>query len=212
MNRREWEVLPVPQRTCHRLVALYHYSRSASNTAAYRHGLFRKGDSLHCLGVAQWIPPTADAAKASWDGDWHQVLCLHRLVVAPEVPANGASFLIAQSVKLIARDGRFRCLVTYADTWQGHTGAIYKATNWEYIGPTKPERRWLNPATGQLVSKYCGGVSRSVEEMQAMGCELVGSYATHKYRMILPPARPMRGLFDAGREQARAGAMGEGQA
>jgi hypothetical protein len=194
LDRREWTVQPVSQRTCEQLVWLHHYARSASNTAAYRHGLFRLSDPYRCVGVAQWIPPTRDAAIASWDGDWHEVLALSRLVLAPEVPANGASYLIGQSVKLIRAAGRWRCLVTYADMWQGHTGAIYRATNWEYLGLTKPEARWLDPATGMLVSKYAGGVSRSRAEMAALGYQHVGDYRTHKYRLLLPPTR-RRDLF-----------------
>jgi len=196
LRKHDWCVLPVSQATCLRIIRHYHYAHSGSNTAAYRHGLFRRGDPLRCLGVAQWIPPTEDAAKASWDGDHHGVIALSRLVVAPDVPSNAASYLIGQSIKMIARDGRFRCLVTYADTWQGHTGAIYKATNWAYMGLTKPEARWVDPKTGMLVSKYCGGVSRSKEQMQALGYALQGAYSTHKYRIILSPPRAPKTLFN----------------
>jgi hypothetical protein len=67
------------------------------------------------------------------------VLCLSRLAILPDVPANACSFLLARSRRLID-DKAWPCLVTYADEWRGHTGAIYRADNWQYEGLTRPER------------------------------------------------------------------------
>lgn len=41
-------------------------------------------------------------------------------------------------MRLLGRDGRWSLLVTYADERQGHSGAIYKATNWIYHGKVGP--------------------------------------------------------------------------
>ncbi len=196
LDRREWTVLPVSQATCERLVWLHHYARSAGKQSAYRHGLFHVSDLHTCRGVAQWFPPTREAAAATWAGDWHHVLGLSRLAIAPDVPANGASYLIAQSIKLIRAAGRYHCLVTYADTWQGHTGAIYRATNWEYLGLTDPKPRWLDPQSGSLVSQYAGGTFRGKARMVALGYQHLGDFATHKYRLVLPTSR-RRTLFSA---------------
>jgi hypothetical protein len=95
---------------------------------------------MQCLGVAWWMPPTRAAAEANWEGDFREVLSLSRLVIVPDVPKNAASFLIGKSIHLIRKDGRFCCLLTYADTSQGHDGGIYRATNWEYMGLTTPDR------------------------------------------------------------------------
>jgi hypothetical protein len=180
LRRSEWEVRTVDLAVAQELVRKHHYSGGGSNTATYRHGLFKKsGDE--CMGVAWWIPPTKAAANATYPNDWRGVLALSRLVIVPEVPKNGASFLLGQSMKTIDRK-RWPCLVTYADEMQGHTGAIYRATNWEYCGITAKEATWFKD--GRMIARKAGPKTRTKAEMIAMGCEMVGRFAKHKFRHI----------------------------
>src|SRR5580765_4368419 len=143
LDRREWVVKPIELSVARELVTKFHYSKGATNTRVYTHGLFYKTE-LNCLGVAWWLPPTKNAAIATFpEGDWRKVLSLTRLAIDPDVPKNGASFLLASSIRLVDAS-KWHCLVTYADKWQGHTGAIYKATNWEFMGETKPTPVYVN--------------------------------------------------------------------
>lgn len=65
-----------------------------------------------------------------------------RLWIDDAVPTNGESWLIGQSVKYIRRHHPdVTTLVTYADPSQGHTGAIYKAANWQEDGRTDEGRK-----------------------------------------------------------------------
>jgi len=180
LRAKDWEVHTVSLEIATRLVELYHYSGGGSNTAVYRHGLFHKGAFFdgQCEGVAWWMPPTKSAALATYPDNWQGVLSLSRLVVAPDVPKNGASFLLGASMRLIDRE-RWPCLVTYADEWQGHTGAIYKATNWTYVGDTNPEAVYV--LDGRMRARKAGPTTRTKAEMLAMGCELVGRFSKHKF-------------------------------
>ena len=131
LKKSDYVVRSISIETARMLVERLHYSKGATNTGVYTHGLFKKGEDFfdnQCLGVAWWLPPTKNAAIATYDGEWRKVLSLTRLDIEPSVPKNGASFLLSQSIKLINKD-KWHCLVTYADTWRGHTGSIYKATN-----------------------------------------------------------------------------------
>lgn len=182
LRKDDYRVETVPLSVAQELVRAYHYSGGGANTATYRHGLLNKAGE--CVGVAWWIPPTKGAAKASYDGDWTKVLALSRLVVRPGEPTNAASFLMGRSIRLIRGDNRFRALVTYADTWKEHTGAIYRATNWESVGLTKPEAVWVNGA-GRMVARKAGPKTRTKEDMEALGCVMVGRFAKHKFRILL---------------------------
>src|ERR1700719_72083 len=124
LRKTDYEVKTIPLIICQEKVAKYHYARTGSNTATFRHGLFLKSDPDKCIGIAWWIPPTKSAALANYPKNWKAVLVLSRLVVDPGVPKNAASFLIMQSVKLIRKDKRWEYLLTYADEWQKHSGAI----------------------------------------------------------------------------------------
>jgi hypothetical protein len=165
------------------LVAAHHYAKGAANTATYLHGLFCAGDvcSDHCLGVAWWIPPTRSAAEATYPPAWQGVLCLSRLVIVPGTPKNACSFLLARSRRLID-PVRWPCLVTYADDWRGHTGAIYRADNWVYCGKTKPERTYT--IGDRMVARKAGPRTRTHAEMLAIGATCVGAFAKHKFVFV----------------------------
>jgi hypothetical protein len=188
LRARDWEVRDVDMDTCYELVRALHYAKGGSNTGTYMHGLFHKSNFMQCLGVAWWIQPTKTAAQANWGGDPQRVIALSRLVIAPGVPKNAATFLQAQSIKRIKADGRYDCLLTYADTWQGHTGAIYRAANWEYLGLTKPEPMFVT-RDGVMVSRKAGPKTRTRKQMEELGYSMVGKYAKHRFRMILREAQ-----------------------
>lgn len=184
LRRSEWMVSTISLDQAVREVERLHYAGGASNTATFRHGLFRRHEwPFTVLGAAIWIPPTRAAAEASTDGDWKRVLSLSRLVVDPEVPTNGASFLLARSARLVAESGNWDVLITYADEWQGHTGAIYRAAGWEYVGLTNPERTYVRD--GRMVARKAGPNTRTHAEMLALGCEHVGSFRKHKFRKVI---------------------------
>lgn len=181
LKKSEWEVLPVDISTARELVETYHYARGASNTATAIHGLFRKGEwfPAKCYGVAWWIPPTRKAAAAWWPNP-DEVLTLSRLVIVPESPKNAATFLLMHSVKML--DIRWKCLLTYADTWQGHTGGIYRAAGWEYLGLTKSKPVFL--INGRMRATKAGPRTKTYSEMEAIGAIRVGDFAKHRFRYV----------------------------
>lgn len=185
LRRSDYVVRTIPLAQAQELVREYHYSRGGANTATFRHGLFHIGDPETPLGVAWWIPPTKSAANATHPSNWRGVLALSRLVIVPGMPTNAASFLMASSIRLIRKDARWECLVTYADTWQGHTGAIYKATNWTYVGTTAPESVWVDPVTDRMVARKAGPKTRTRQEMLDLGYKHLGRFSKHKYAMWL---------------------------
>jgi len=107
------------------------------------------------------------------------------LVIAPEVPRNACSFLLAGSIKLIRRDPRWECLVTFADTWQGHTGSVYLAANWQPAGETVAEDTWVDPVTGRMVARKAGGHTRTKAEMEALGYVRVGRFVRKRFVYVL---------------------------
>lgn len=182
----DYTVEGVSMALCHELVRREHYAQGGSNTATFRHGLYPKDNPLLCVGVAWWIPPTKDSAIKTLadagmpDGDWHRVLALSRLVVAPGVPKNAAGFLIARSIRLIKQAGGWDCLVTYADEYQGHSGGIYKATNWIEVGLTDPYPVYVD-RDGRMVARKRGPRTYTHDEMLGRGYTLLGRFAKRKF-------------------------------
>lgn len=177
LRKEDFEVKPVSLKEARNLVENYHYAKGASNTAVATHGLYRIGDP-ECLGVAWWLPPTKAAALATYPDNWRGVLALSRLVIKPDVPKNACSFMLSRSMKLIDRT-LWPCLVTYADDWQGHVGTIYKATNWVYLGQTKPQPTYR--IGDRMVSRKAGPKTRTHQQMLDLGAAFIGKFSKHKF-------------------------------
>jgi hypothetical protein len=167
----------------------HHYSKGASNTQTYGHGLFRKGNPWELIGVTIWLPPTRVACESVNRSDWKKVISLTRLAVHPDVPKNAASYLIAASIRMIKEDGRFVSLVNYADESQGHSGAIYRATNWTYVGRTGPYPKWVDSNGKQVAQKST--VNRVKSKMIELGHTNIGTFFKHKFVIHLD-VKPMR--------------------
>lgn len=183
LKKGEWEVRDISVKDAIPLVERYHYARGGSNTGVYSHGLYRKG-SQQLMGVAWWLPPTRVACESVNKLKWKQVLSLTRMVMAPGVPKNAASFLLARSIREIRRDKRFVSLVTYADESQGHTGGVYRASNWIYVGRTGPYPRWLDPENGRQVAPKAT-TNRTKAQMESLGYVKQGSFYKHKFVLHL---------------------------
>lgn len=177
--RGDFEVRTVPLSEARALVEAYHYAKGGANTATFRHGLFRKGQD-EPLGVAWWIPPTRTCAESVDRENWKGVLSLTRLVIVPGMPTNSASFLLGKSIRIIGKDPRWTALVTYADEGQGHTGAIYRATNWQYAGARLGDPVYLDE-DGRQVSRKAGPKTRTNAEMLALGYKNTGRTVKHKF-------------------------------
>jgi hypothetical protein len=185
LRKEDFIVGDIPMQRARQLVRRYHYAKGGSKTGVYYHGLYDRNLRRN-VGVAWWLPPaTLAAARRVYPSDPSRVLALSRLVIRPGYPTNSASFLLGRSIRLVRDDGRFDCLVTYADTRLGHTGTIYRATNWEYLGLTKKYVVWLDPRTGQEVSKRKGRRTLRKQEMLDLGFVYAGRFAKHRFRMIL---------------------------
>ncbi len=178
LRSKDWEVRNCPLGMAKHLVRTFHYAKGCSNTAVYSHGLYRKSDG-RLMGAALWLPPTRICCESVNKENWTKVLSLSRLVCLPDCPKNAASFLIGGSIKLIENEGRFISLVTYADEYREHTGAIYKATNWKYVGVTAAYPKWVDASGRQVSTKATK--SRTVAQMHALGFTRIGKYRKHKF-------------------------------
>lgn len=183
LRREHWLVRPVALQTAQRMVRQYHYAHGGSKTAVACFGLFhylRSFWDTDCYGITWWIPPTRDAAIATYPANPEAVLSLSRMVIHPGAPRNAATFLLARSVKLL--DARWECLVTYADTWQHHTGSVYRAANWRYVGLTDAEQVYV--LNGRAMSRKRGDHTFNHQQMLDQGFEAVGRFAKHKFILM----------------------------
>ena len=83
------------------------------------------------------LPPTQ--ANVRYGGKTWE---LARLWISDEMPKNAESWMIAQSIRHIALNyTQVAYLLSYADPSAGHSGAIYRASNWTADGMTDDGRK-----------------------------------------------------------------------
>ena len=116
--------------TKHLILNVHYAKRMPSISFAY--GLFEEKEFV---GLVSYGSPASPSLCKGILGEEYrdQVLELNRLVLVNN-KRNEASYLVAQSLKLLPKP---RCIVSYADTHQGHAGCIYQASNFLFTGTTK---------------------------------------------------------------------------
>lgn len=167
LRRSDWRVASCTQAEAREFIERTHYTSSSPNTAVARHALL-PAEEEKLMGVALWLPPTRVAAESVARDNWRGVLALSRLCITDGMPTNSASFLLGRSMRMLDRN-RWPTLLTYADTRQGHTGAIYKATNWTCLGEVKGYPAWRHHITGEIRGMKRGPRNLSVAEMEEAG-------------------------------------------
>ena len=83
------------------------------------------------------LPPTQ--ANVRYGGETWE---LARLWISDNIPCNAESWMIAQSIRHVASSHpKVAYLLSYADPSVGHSGGIYRASNWTADGMTDDERK-----------------------------------------------------------------------
>lgn len=179
LRKADWNVAGVDRDHAVALIERIHYAKGVAKQAVAVHGLYPSSWHWYseCVGVAWWLPPTRAAAERLAGEAWEGVLALSRLAIEDDVPPNACSFLVSKSVRML--EPRWHTLVSYADSWRGHTGAIYRACGWEYDGMTKPTETWT--IDGRMTAMKAGHRTRTVAQMKELGAERLWRFAKHRY-------------------------------
>ena len=110
---------------CKNFCKLWHYSKSCPPGKVY-FGLF---DSDLLIGVICYGCPAMRHQKTCYNTD----IELRRLCCIDDTPKNTESYFIGNTLKKIKRLG-YRRVLSLADPNFGHSGIIYQATNFKYLG------------------------------------------------------------------------------
>ena len=147
--KTDYLVRPVPINQTYPWLKRKHYMyRVPAISDAF--GLYRTSDML-LQGVCTYGPPSRmfNNGYGLFGGRLERPTCeLNRLVVNEGLPRGALSFFVAQTFRHFQKPS---CLVSYADGNAGHHGYIYQATNWLFLGVTKPERIYFDTRQNKVV-------------------------------------------------------------
>lgn len=167
IDASRYEVRPLEEAAARAFVCAHHYSRSFP-AAIFRAGLYHRPSPFawELVGVAVFSVPCNNQVVPSYvPGVTAGQGCeLGRFVLLDEVPANGETFFLGKSRRLLrAAKPHLRAVVAYADPLErrdaagnlvkpGHNGTIYKSFNGRYHGRSKPRTLFTTPG-GQMVNE-----------------------------------------------------------
>ncbi len=113
-------------------ISQHHYTQSYPEVAKYCFVLRKVGDDT-IRGVLLISPFSRNQARERYTN----YLELSRLWVADSEPKNTESFFIGKALNYLQRHTDLDGIISYADPNKGHTGIVYKATNFRFLGYTQ---------------------------------------------------------------------------
>lgn len=137
-------IKPVTKQIVQDIYRKWHYLGSQGFISSYNFAAYFNNQ---CLGGISFGPPSAwETVYSIWGHKNQQgIFEIKRLVMCDTCPKNSESRFIRIAIKLLRAQTTVRAIITYADSRQGHTGIIYRASNFTYRGLTKPKKDfWIN--------------------------------------------------------------------
>jgi hypothetical protein len=131
-----WTVSRAERSEVRDFIEKWHYSGSINGCIAdYCYALYTPtGDMAGAMFFGRMAMANQWKRFSETEGE---VIELRRLCCIDDTPKNTESFFIGRSLRLLKNDWREGIVVSYADKEYGHSGIIYKASNFTMIGEIK---------------------------------------------------------------------------
>ena len=71
---------------------------------------------------------------------YNNAIDIRRMACLDSSPCNTESYFIGQIIKWIRKNTNAQSVLSYSDLTEGHTGTIYKASNFKCVGETAPTK------------------------------------------------------------------------
>lgn len=169
-------------------------------------GLIDTSDDDKLVGVCAFATPISENVRRSiWEDDIEEemknhVTELHRLVTLDDCPKNTETWFISRALDgLKEYKPRYKAVISFADSTEGHDGTIYQASNAIYYGRTG-EHTFYRDREGRLRPPRQNGVNITKEEAKERGWEIEKRAHKHRYLFLLPDGEhskdDIRPMFD----------------
>ena len=186
---KQIHVTQVPARALSEVMETEHYLHSMPKAASLTFGVYRDerllGGVVFAAGARQQYR-VVDAGRPK------DTLTLARLWLSDDLPKNSESRVLGVVLRELRRRGTARCVATFADPAAGHSGTIYRASGFRYLGQAPPSN-YLDLGDGKLVhprSVYSRLGSNSVGHLRrtGVGARRVRVPGKHRFLYVVDPA------------------------
>ena len=133
-----YKVKPVTRSEVKDFIEEHHYSHNINGLRiSYCFGLY---DDETLVGAMLYGGLAMANAWKKYGESEEEVLELRRLVLIDDTPRNSESFFIGHTLRWLKKNTKVKTIVSYADPNYGHSGVIYRASNFTHVGMTSPGR------------------------------------------------------------------------
>lgn len=170
IRARDLTIKPCEVGEIKKFIETNHYSKSINGVKVF--SCFKVEHNGTLVGAVLFGAMATTAWKKFADSE-KNVLELRRLVLDDLVGKNAESRVIGYCLRYIKKVfPNIRVVVSYADPYYGHTGTIYRASNFEYVGLSGKDKGFLDETTGKLYhsralrTKYKGDYKPFVKKLR----------------------------------------------
>lgn len=173
----------------------HHYSHNVNGVRVSH--CFRVDAALTLVGAVLFGCMSTTAWRKFADEE-RKVIELRRLVLLDEAGRNSESRVVGYCLRWLKKNAPYiEIVVSYADPTHGHSGVIYRASNFQYVGLSGKDKGFRDPETGKtyhsraLRIKYKGDfkpfVKRLREKLSAGLLEVTDLPGKHCFTYRLKP-------------------------
>ncbi len=131
---KEYSVELLTRREITAFIEKWHYSHSINGLISdYCFGLTYQGT---LIGVIIYGRMAMANQWKKYGENANDAVELRRLACVDTTLRNTESYFIAKTLKWLKKNTAIKTVVSYADTYYGHKGTIYQASNFKYMGKT----------------------------------------------------------------------------
>ena len=187
---KELTVKPVSARTARQVCEAKHYLHSYPGGALLNFGVF-VGNLL--LGVAVLGVGPTNLPRLFQGAEMQEVICLARLWPDDRLGRNSESRTLGFILRKLRREqSTLKALVAYSDPAAGHTGTIYRAAGFLYLGESTAMPLYQLPDGSihhsRSLSHRYGTHSRKHFASYGVEVELVNQLPKHIYVALIDPS------------------------
>lgn len=193
MSVTDFKVVLVKRNFIKTFVEKWHYSQNINGlNCNYNFALFNEEGDLIGAAIFGW--PAMSNQWRRFSDKREDVMELRRLCCIDDTPKNTESYFIGKCLKWLTDNTTLKVIASYSDMEYGHSGVIYKASNFECLGFQKGApviifegKRYHDHAVrsksdGVNLKKYAQRIKDALETGEAYYQETKGKIA---YQYIL---------------------------
>ena len=133
-NVQDFIVKPSNLQVTRDFIEKWHYSKNVNGlTISQIFGLFYEKNLIGAMIYGSLAMANTWKKYAKEES---KVVELKRLCCIDKTPKNTESYFIGKTLRWMKQNSDYDLVVSYADTYYGHEGTIYKASNFKHMGLT----------------------------------------------------------------------------